>query len=1052
FSHEGELLATSSWDSTCMLWKVTPVLQHDQKSTAHKSEPSIRLVLLMILPVHEEGASCLAFTVDDKALVTCGECVVKVWDISDAVANNQVDGDEASKTLVLDNQLAEWQQAIPYSFSIESSTNLFAFDEAMTTLVGNHEWLYCRDNTKVRTLLAPAQSENERNEVIDIKQCLEHIIDEIDPNDDEFVKQLNALEKSETKSNSSENDIMNGTRDNRNDTLALTTEETIRLKTQFRNMEDFDFEKLFTPALSLSLESNGTIDSITSKSVTRPAIRPDGNNRLLRTFSKSTKDGIFSSHSSSITGCVVAQDLDLVVTVALDKSIRYWSLEKGVVLEAIFDAHDAPITCCALTSPTTCDLLVYEMLLATGGSDNLVKVWRRNSPSRAGCVFSLSGHYDTIRSLAFDPSGVFLVSSSEDTAAIMWRVRPASPDQPEAPVVDVVNRFSITISWTEPLANGAKILNYIVRTTQTSSFLGDGSDIAIIPDVEVPAKYLSKIIAKLQPGVKYTLQVAAVNQIGTSKFSAATEPIETLAFIPSRIERAVQHDYHGATHINLSWTAPCPNGAAIESYTIHCRPENSEFVPLREVTIPVGDLKVSYVLPANSGTSTRRSTIITKQMNTISTQLPQHTITLSYTVDELWPGEVYQFVVAASNRCGIGEFSRVSDYVKMDCIAPEQPEKPEIVCIDKRQVDVRWEKPRCNGSEVLQYTLRWSQEIEGSLCPNEQTIVLLTRSIAGTKYALTGLAPGSPIQVWVSASNLVDNKLLTSLESLPSDSVITLCDVPDAPAAPSLIEPSPHTLKMTWVIPKCNGLPIDAYNITLYSENTQFGVHVRKVIREMIVKLRDLQHLGSDSTTVGYLLQYLSADTFYSATISASNSLGSSGMSAASVPVQTSPPTVPDVISAPPTVSDITPTSAVVTWKLPVHDGGAALRGFHVEYSVRCHRRVAFAQEKMESGGEITVSSGVELNATFLKPHRIYRFRVSPENRVGRASSSAWSAEFVTPSLVEFTITRYFAHRPPEEHKAARCIQCKYRVWKKAVEKEARYNAALTEVLRHWHL
>ncbi|POM75591.1 Hypothetical protein PHPALM_7293, partial [Phytophthora palmivora] len=288
-------------------------------------------------------------------------------------------------------------------------------------------------------------------------------------------------------------------------------------------------------------------------------------------FSKSTKDGTYSSHSASVTGCAVAQELDLVVTVAFDQSIRYWSLERGTVLEVIFDAHNAPITCCALTSPTTC---VYEMLLATGGSDNLVKVWRRNHPARAECVFSLAGHNDAIRSIAFDPSGVFAVSSSEDTTAIMWRVRPSSPDKPEVPIVVMVDRFSLTISWTEPLANGAKILNYIVRTTQTSSFIGDGSDIVVIPDTEIPAKYLSRTIDKLQPGVKYTLQVAAVNQIGTSEFSAATEPIETLAFIPSRIERAVQHDNPEATRIALSWMAPCPNGAAIESYTIQCRPEN----------------------------------------------------------------------------------------------------------------------------------------------------------------------------------------------------------------------------------------------------------------------------------------------------------------------------------------------------------------------------------------------------------------------------------------------------------------------------------------------
>ncbi|KAK1934537.1 Titin [Phytophthora citrophthora] len=1030
FSHSGLFLATSSWDSTCMLWKMTPI--------AKNSSP-FSLILLMTLPVHEEGASCLAFTVDDNFLVTCGECIVKLWDLTDSTRNNQID----DSPLTLGAQLQEWQEAIPFSFSIESSTNLFAFDESMTTLIGNHEWVNYRETDEKISLLAPAQDESERNELIDIKQCIDHIVDEVDPNDDEFEKILKTREKENQVTFSSKN---NGLKCE-NDAHALSPEESARLKAQFRKMADFNFEKLFTPALSLSLELNGDTefngdaDSIPAKLVTRIPPLSRKNDRLVRTFSKKTKGGTFSSHSSTISGCAVAQELDLVVTVAFDQSIRYWSLEEGVVLDTVFDAHNAPINCCALTSPTTCDLNVYEMLLATGGSDNLVKVWRRNEPKPVECVFSIAGHNDAIRSLTFDPSGVFLVSSSEDTTVIVWRVRPASPDQPEIPIVTKVDRFSIDISWTESLANGAKVLHYIVRTIQVSSFLGDGSDIVVIPDVEVPVKYQFKTIENLQPGVKYTLQVAAVNEIGNSGFSTATEPIETLAFIPSRIERQVQHENQEATRITLSWTAPCPNGAAIVSYTLQCRPENKEFVPLQEVTIPVTDLKVTYVLPTTGPNSRRRSSVLKAPTPAASPPI------LSYTVDELWAGEVYQFAVAASNRCGLGQFSRVSDYVKMDCTAPDQPEKPEIIRVDKRQLDVQWIKPRCNGSEVLQYTLRWRQELEDCQEPLEKTLSLLTRSIIGTKYTITGLDPGAPVQAWVSASNLVDNKLLTSLESLPSDSKTTLCDVPDTPDVPELLDPSAHTLMVAWKPPKRNGLPIDAYNVALYSEETQFGVHVRQLSREVTLQSQDLVN-RSEHPKVAFILRHLRGGTFYSATVSATNSLGTSGVSEACVPVQTDVPIVPEAVPDAPIVSDVTPTSAIVSWELPEHDGGAALRSFHVEYTVRSIGK----QDKVESGGDITISHGLELHATFLKPHRIYRFRVSSENRVGRSTPSAWSEEVATPSLVEFTITRYFAHRPTHEHDAARFIQRRYRLWKETAAYEARFTAALLEILRHWHL
>lgn len=211
----------------------------------------------------------------------------------------------------------------------------------------------------------------------------------------------------------------------------------------------------------------------------------------------------------------------------------------------------------------------------------------------------------------------------------------------------------------------------------------------------------------------------AVTQIGISEFSVATEPVETLAFVPSQIDRPVQHENREATRITLSWTAPCPNGAAILSYTIQCRPENSAFVPVREITLPVDEIKVSVVEPPNlsAAGSTRRSSVASNTLETkdaavaapaedskhhekavkaksatnssssrttakvsrskkptAPAQPTQAVATLSYTADELWAGEVYQFVVAASNRCGLGEFSRVSDYVKMDCMAPDQPE------------------------------------------------------------------------------------------------------------------------------------------------------------------------------------------------------------------------------------------------------------------------------------------------------------------------------------------------------------------------------------------
>lgn len=279
-----------------MLWKVSTATQSDiprrSCSGPIKADEGVHLTLLMILPVHEEGASCLAFTVDDQALVTCDGCVVKLWDVSDASTDNQDEGNKLKMSLSsLSEQLDGWQRAIPFSFSIESSTNLFAFDESVTALVPNHEWMNFRERAETLTLLAPSQTEGERNDAIDIRQCVDHIIEEIDPSQDEAQKLLNALV-------SSKKDAEEGSKredNNASDANALTPEESARLRTQFRSMENFDFERLFTPAMSLSM------DCIPTKTLTRVPPNPDADGRLIRSFSKCTAVSfvLFCSFSST---------------------------------------------------------------------------------------------------------------------------------------------------------------------------------------------------------------------------------------------------------------------------------------------------------------------------------------------------------------------------------------------------------------------------------------------------------------------------------------------------------------------------------------------------------------------------------------------------------------------------------------------------------------------------------------------------------------------------------------------------------------------------------
>lgn len=506
---------------------------------------------------------------------------------------------------------------------------------------------------------------------------------------------------------------------------------------------------------------------------------------------------------------------------------------------------------------------------------------------------------------------------------------------------------------------------------------------------------------------------------------------------------------------------------------MQCLPENNIIVPALELTISVADVQPLYEssAPADHADTRRRADKRSSKATKASaksakkptkrstdsqngptessvapvikvlkpTPLNGPTARVAFTVENLWPGEIYQFIAAASNRCGVGEFSKPNDYVKMEATAPDPPRQPVVVNIQQRQVDVEWEKPRSNGCDIIQYTLYWVQADDATAinASVKESIALLTHSIVGTRFTLLGLSPGKPLQAWVSAANLIDNKLQESELSPASDVVQTLCDVPDQPSpAPRLLDPTSHSLALAFTPPNCNGLPIIRYDVVLYIEEIQFGVNIKQVERDLCISLSDLHELPVSMTTqskqstddeaaVAFTIDKLRGRSFYSAEICAVNELGAGPMSACSVPAGTLPACPPQPIPEPLTVTDVTPSTALIAWNRPVHDGGAPITSYQVQYSVRSVSSMVLPSKSAVEAEieELSVFDGLHLAASFLKPKREYRFRVAPRNASGIGPYSAWSDPVTTPSLVEFTVATYFATRPEVEHVKARAIQ-----------------------------
>jgi len=65
-----------------------------------------------------------------------------------------------------------------------------------------------------------------------------------------------------------------------------------------------------------------------------------------------------------------------------------------------------------------------DNLIATGGSDNLVRVWNWQTGSEAD---RLAGHTGSIAALSYDADSGQIISGSYDTTVRVWTLKPASP-------------------------------------------------------------------------------------------------------------------------------------------------------------------------------------------------------------------------------------------------------------------------------------------------------------------------------------------------------------------------------------------------------------------------------------------------------------------------------------------------------------------------------------------------------------------------------------------------------------------------------------------------
>jgi hypothetical protein len=550
--------------------------------------------------------------------------------------------------------------------------------------------------------------------------------------------------------------------------------------------------------------------------------------------------------------------------------------------------------------------------------------------------------FQLLSALALDPTNLELYVADDASAGLLpqqghWyetiplQVTPAAPGAPVG-VFATAGNASATVQWT-PAPDGQTITSYLVR----NSFVSAGSpvsDVLINPAPGSTVVATSVNIGGLSNGVSYQFEVAAVDAVGTSPFSApsntVTPFVPSVPLPPTNIV-AVAHD----SSATVQWTG-------VPDY------QNGGFpIQVYKVEVEIDGVETGQVLD------------VSPLFNTA-------------TVPGLNNGTTYTFVVVATNQIGDSALSLPSNAVTPAAASPAAvPGEPTLVTAvaGNASATVNWTAPVSDGgSPITGYMIV-------PLINNSPTVLSNVVPAPATSATITGLINGNTYTFIVSAINAAGK----GAGSAPSNAVTPFAPAPSpvsgVPGVPTLVHAiaGVNSASVSWIAPAITGSGVTSYNVVALVGGTPVGTSVTV-----------------PAPVTGGTITNLIAGTTYTFVVHAINAAGDSGASAPSNAVTpsaaaTAPGTAPGL---PTGISAIAGNaSATVSWLAPASDGGSPILKYNV---------VAFAAGA-PAGISLQIAPPA-LNAVVsgLTNGTVYTFVVHAINAIGDSGASA-ASNGVTP-------------------------------------------------------
>jgi WD40 repeat protein len=133
------------------------------------------------------------------------------------------------------------------------------------------------------------------------------------------------------------------------------------------------------------------------------------NNNILKLWDINTKQELrtFTGHTKWVVSAAFSEDGLFVISSSWDNTIRRWNIKTG---EHVLHSDQTRIL--------DVNFLLNSNYALSGGEDNTLKVWNLNT-TKSLCT--LTGHTDTITSVAISKNGKVLISGSSDKTLKQWQ-------------------------------------------------------------------------------------------------------------------------------------------------------------------------------------------------------------------------------------------------------------------------------------------------------------------------------------------------------------------------------------------------------------------------------------------------------------------------------------------------------------------------------------------------------------------------------------------------------------------------------------------------------